>query len=228
MMEYCEHGTLERARAGDLEAVYELYAANRPLIWKIAQKFSHIDNAISLEDLLQEGFFAIVDAVKTYDETRGSWQIALNWELKRRFEQALPTRRRRIKQVSLDTPIGEDESGTLGDCLADERAVIDGELLREDFKGTVHRLIKARTDAQTAEILMAHDIAGEPLDEVAERLGLSYQAMCTKRRMAMLRLVRYEDLRELYRDSFDIEALTYGRSAEEAAVLLLSDPKATY
>ena len=228
MMEYCEHETLERARAGDLGAAYELYTANRPLIWKIAQKFSHIDNAISLEDLLQESFFAIVSAVKTYDESRGSWQQALNWELKKRFEQAIPTRRRKTKVISLDTPTGEDESCTLGSCLADERAVIDGELLREDFKGTVHRLVRERTDAQTAQILMAHDIAGEQLDEIAQRLGISYQAMCTKRRMAILKLARYEDLRELYRDSFDIEALTYGRSAEEAAVLLLSDPKATY
>ena len=228
MMQYCEHETLEKARAGDLEAVYELYEANRPLIWKIAQKFSHIDNAISLEDLLQESFFAIVSAVKTYDESRGSWQQALNWELKKRFEQAIPTRRRKTKEISLDAPTGEDEISTLGDCLADERAMIDGELLREDFKGTVHRLIREHTDAQTSEILMAHDIAGAQLQDVAEQLGLSYQAMCTKRRMALLRLSRYEDLRELYRDSFDIEALTYGRSAEEAAVLLLNEPKATY
>lgn len=227
MKDYCVTDTLERARTGDLEAVYEIYTANKPLIWKIAQKFSHIDNAISLEDLLQEGFFAIVDAVKTYDAARGNWQTALNWELKRRFEQAIPTRRRKTKMISLDTPTGEDESSTLGGCLADERVVIDGELLQEDFKSTVHRLIKERTDTQTVQILMAHDIAGEPLQDVAERLELSYQAMCTKRRMAILHLARYEDLRQLYRDSFDIEALTYKRSAEEAAVLLLDDPMTT-
>ena len=74
----------------------------------------------------------------------------------------------------------------------------DGELLREDFKETVHRLVKERTDATTAQILMEHDIAGEQLDAIAERLGLSYQAMCTKRRIALLRLAKYEDLRELY------------------------------
>ena len=228
MMNYCEHETLEKARAGDLMAAHELYDANRALIWKIAQKFSHIDNAISLEDLLQEGFFAIVDAVQTYDEDRGSWQLALTWELKRRFEQAIPSRRRKVKMVSLDTPAGEDESITLGSCLADERAIIDGELLKEDFRQTVHRLLKEHTDAQTNMILMAHDIAGEQLNDVAEHMGLSYQAMCTKRRMALLKLKGYADLRELYRDSYDIEAVTYSRSAEEAAVLMMSNPGTTY
>lgn len=221
MSGYCEHETLERARTGDLEAVNEIYAANLPLIRRIAQKFSHFDNAISLEDLLQEGFFAIVDAVQTYDEDRGSWQQALIWELKHRYNQVLPMRRRKGKTVSLDTPSGEDDDSTLGDCLMDERAVIDGELLREDFRQTVHRLIRERTDAGTAQILMAHDIGGEPLGEVAERLELSYQAMCTKRRMALLHLSKYEDLRELYRDAYEIETVTYGRSAEEAAVLVI-------
>lgn len=227
MREYCEHETLERARAGDLQAVYELYTANRALIWKIAQKFSHIDNAISLEDLLQESFFAIVDAVQTYDEERGSWQTALIWEMKRRFQQAIPTRRRKTKMVSLDAPTGEEDDSTLGDCLADGRAMIDAELMRDDFKGTVHRMIREHTDEQTAQILMAHDIAGEQLDAIADRLELSYQAMCTKRRMAILKLARYKDLKELYRDSYDIEAVCYGRSAEEAAVLMLSNPRTT-
>ena len=220
MNAYCESETLKRARTGNLEAAHELFEANQPLIRKIASKFSHFDNAIALEDLIQEGFFAIVDAVQTYDEERGSWQQALVWALKHRYNQVLPVRRRRAKTVSLDAPTGEE--GTLSDCLVDERAIIDGDLLREDFRHTVHRMIRARTDEATAQILMAHDIEGVPLNEVAEGLQLSYQAMCTKRRMALLNLSKYEDLRQLYQDAYDIESLTYGRSAEEAAVLILS------
>lgn len=223
MTGYCEHETLERARAGDLTAVHELYTVNQPLIWKIARKFAHFDNAVSLDDLLQEGFFAIVDAVQTYDEERGSWQQVLAWELKHRYNQVLPMRRRKAKLVSLDAPAGEDDDSALMDCLADGGPGIDAGLMLEDFKTTVHRLVKERTDAQMHQILMAHDIGGEPLGEVAERMELSYQAMCTKRRMALRQLARYPDLRELYRDSYEIETVTYGRSAEEAAVLVMGN-----
>ena len=228
MTGYCERETLERARAGDLEAAYELYRINQPLIWKIARKFAHFDNAVGLEDLLQEGFFAIVDAVQTYDEDRGSWQQALSWELKHHINRMLPARRRKAAVISLDTPTGEDEDSTLMGCLADGGAEIDGALMLDDFKGTVHRLIRERTDDLTFHILMAHDIAGEALGDVAEGLGQSYQTMCTKRRMALLKLAKYADLRALYRDSYDVEAVTYKRSAEEAAVLVLSNQRTTY
>lgn len=222
MKEYCESGTLKKAREGDLEAVYALYSVNQALIRKVAQKLAHIDNAVGLEDLMQEGFFAIVDAVTTYDEDRGSWQQALTWELKRRFQQAIPSRRRRTKTVSLDTPVGEDDEDTLCSWLADPTAITEGAALREDFKQSVHRLIREQTDEAARNIILAHDMAGEQLQDIAERLGLSYQAMCTKRRMALLRLQGCRELKDLYQDAYDIEALTYGRSAEECAVLILS------
>lgn len=91
----------------------------------------------------------------------------------------------------------------------------------EGFRRSIRRAVTAHADSLAGAILAAHDIAGEPLGDVAERLGLPYPTVCARRRAALLRLRRNPELRDLYRDAHDIETLSYSRSAEECALLLL-------
>ena len=196
------------AREGGMEAAYQLYAAALPLICSVARKFAHIDSAISMEDLLQEGFFAVLDAARSYDQDRGAWNQTLVWALKARFARMFPPRRRSMRALPYDQRV-EQIAGPEG---ADEA------LLAEDFRMTVRAAVHGHTDELTAQILQAHDMDGVPLADVARRLGLSYQTVCVRRRMALRRLRRIPELRALFRDDGDIETLTYGRSAEDCAL----------
>lgn len=99
-MMYCEAETLLRAYEGDAEAAYALYEANLPLIRKIAVRYARIDYAVGLDDLMQEGYLATLEAAQAYADTDKSWAQTLVWALKRRYGQLFPRRRQRM--VSLE------------------------------------------------------------------------------------------------------------------------------
>lgn len=199
---------LLRARAGGMDAAYELYAAALPLIRSTARKFAHIDSAISTEDLLQEGFLAVLDAAQDYDENRGGWNRMLVWALKKRFTQAIPSRRRAVQEV----PYNQMADQVAGPETPDEA------LLAADYRRSVHTAIHAHTNAATYRILQAHDMEGVPLVDVAQQLDLPYQTVCARRRSALRRLRHVPELQALFRDDGDIETLAYGRSAEDCAL----------
>ena len=175
-MTYCEAETLLRAYEGDAEAAYALYEANLPLIRKIAVRYARIDCAVGLDDLMQEGYLATLEAAQAYADTDKSWPQTLVWALKRRYGQLFPRRRQRM--VSLERA----PAGAL--------ARPDAALTHTENREELHSLAAACGGDTIAQVILAHDLDGESLKSVAERLDLNYTTMCQQRRLTLKRMRR--------------------------------------
>ena len=164
------------SRQVDAEAAYALYEANLPLIRKIAIRYARIDYAVGLDDLMQEGYLATLEAAQAYADTDKSWPQTLVWALKRRYARLFPRRRQRL--ISLERA----PSGAL--------ARPDAALTRTEDREDVYTLAAACGGEVIAQVILAHDLDGESLRSIAARLDLNYTTMCQRRRLALKRMRR--------------------------------------
>lgn len=77
---------------------------------------------LDMDDLKQAARIGILEALKTYDEDQESWTTYSSFFIKKEIRQALGIEHGNIDPVliSLDEPIGEDDSMTRLDTLVDE------------------------------------------------------------------------------------------------------------
>ncbi len=177
----CEYEALRLAREGDVDAAYALYEANLPLIRRIAAKHAHIDCAVGLDDLMQEGYLATLEAAEAYGDDRWSWAQTLAWALKRRYARLFPKRRPRA--VSIDR------------APSSAVAAQDRALVRMEIREALRASAAACGGETTAQVILAHDLEGETLRSIADRLGLNYATMCQGRRRTLKRMRRATALR---------------------------------
>ena len=177
-MTYCEAETLLRAYEGDAEAAYALYEANLPLIRKIAIRYARIDYAVGLDDLMQEGYLATLEAAQAYVDGKWGWPQTLVWALKRRYARLFPRRRQRL--ISLERA----PSGVL--------ARPDAALTCAEDREDVYTLAAVCGGETVAQVILAHDLDGESLRSIAARLDLNYTTMCQQRRLTLKRMRRGE------------------------------------
>lgn len=103
----------------------KLYEQFKPMIIKLCNKWSRI-GVIEYDDLMQIALLALMEAYKTYDETRGkkfSSYVYDMIEYKIRKEIYITNKKnKRYKTVSLNTTIesGEGETTELIEMIADE------------------------------------------------------------------------------------------------------------
>ena len=219
---YSDAQLITAAKSGDMQAVYALYRANMPLILKYAHRYAFIDAAVSVDDLTQEAWFAILRAVRQFDPARGTWAQVLVWAIKQQYRDCMRLyKRNRPKMVSLDQAAPEDETAALMDCVVDKSASAYVQTLHENFRACVRRTLLKELDERTANTIIRHDLESEDLHSIARSLNLSYNTTTSNRRHALLRLRRSHQLRELYRDALEIDSITYHSSAEACALLLM-------
>lgn len=131
-------------RNGNRAALTELWGAVRPLLFSLAWKFytrqgkercsSH---GVTLEDLQQEAFFALYDAVQAYKPEKG-YQLTtyLHYATENRFKACMGIQGKAdaLNHADrLERPIPGDEEGReQGETLPDEQA--ERELLNVDEK----------------------------------------------------------------------------------------------
>jgi hypothetical protein len=91
---------------------------------RINQAPKHMADLI--QDLIQSGYFAVLDAVKAYDPATGyKFTTYLNYPLKNRFDECLGIRTKRGKNdamhgvTSLDKELSSESDITLNDILLD-------------------------------------------------------------------------------------------------------------
>ena len=121
---------VELIRAGDREKVLELWAGVQRLVWWYACKWAGFGGTTP-EDLMQEGFIAVLRAVESYDSAKGAkFTTALDIYLKAEFTEATGQRTQRQKldplqtATSLDAPLADADRDTLtlADALPDPAA----------------------------------------------------------------------------------------------------------
>ncbi|MCI9353035.1 MAG: hypothetical protein HFF58_07280, partial [Lawsonibacter sp.] len=121
---------VKEIQAGSKERLAELWEQVWGLVWRYAHRWAR-RNGTEVEDLVQVGFIAMVQAADTCDVSTGyaftTWLgVYLKWE----FAQATGQRTQRDRldplqnAYSLDTPLIDDEGAplTLADTLPDPAA----------------------------------------------------------------------------------------------------------
>ena len=134
-----------QAQAGDKGAISQLWNQTRGIIFMILARCYNRNPdrfarcGVTMDDLEQEGFFAVQEAVEAFKSRQrldASW---LNYPLQNHVNAVLGTRSGQVKHIplnecsSLDEPISqESDDMTLGDSVEDQTAL-------EAFQGVENR-----------------------------------------------------------------------------------------
>lgn len=122
------------AQTGDRVALYDLWGAVRPLLFSLAWRFYQrqgkercASHGVTLEDLQQETFFALCDAVQAYKPEKGyQFTTYLSRATENRFRACMGIQGKgdALNHADrLERPIPGDEEGReQGDILPDEEA----------------------------------------------------------------------------------------------------------
>lgn len=168
-------------------------AASMPILWnKVERLCTHIcmrymplvliNNAVSVEDLIQSSYIGLHAAVQAYDITKGAFNTYLGYYVKKECHALLGLRGRNREEhynsVSIDSPIecGEDEGGTLGGIIPDESIPpMDDALILNDLQREMQEAL-SRLSGRMQTAVKARLYDDMTLKAIGEALGMSKQA----------------------------------------------------
>jgi RNA polymerase sigma factor (sigma-70 family) len=227
--------------------MYEkLLTDNRGLLVWAARRYSgacQYDNAVDVEDLIQAGFIGLVNAMETYNESKGRWVKWALWFIEREINAELGRRdgqwvKAHAGALSLDAPLNDDSDETGLDGLADESLPpVDESLERSDDCRLVRECVSDLSDDRQREVVERWQLGGETQTAVAESLGISPQRVNQiwgKARKALARdwrlrqLTDLDDLTPFYRHVGVNTFRTTLTSATEHAALWRLDHEGGY
>ena len=221
-----------RAKAHEDLAVLELWEAVYRLIGMYARIYlaacDYDDTRVEYEDLTQDGFIAMMDAVELFDPERGTkFTTILGYTIRKRFAEEgghrsqKQQRSRAIQRAeSLNAPLyqGEEDGDSKVDALADPCGEYAFALVEfEDYIVYTRRLINAAMDCLTSgqrESIEKHYLQGLLFDDIAKNEGCKRQAvqLRAKTGLYLMRRGRYRrELRAALRGFEDFSELQYVR-----------------
>lgn len=179
-----------QVKAGDPVAIAQLWERVQRLAYWHALRFFNAQRAacassgVEIEDVQQESFFALLDAVKAFDAEKGyRFTTYLRLHARNRFNSLIGCRgntppRPLDKAGSLDEPIaGENDDLALLDLVVDPAAstAFDAAEDREYTRQLHAALSKALAllDDQQEQILRARYFGGLTLKDCAQRAGVT-------------------------------------------------------
>lgn len=133
------------------------------------------------EDLLQYAYLGILDAIRSYDETKGSNFTTYAWTCvqNRINREAFRTRKvnsyYRLGDFSLDACIEDEDDTTFSYLIGEE----DIELANTEFKEIQVKLFN-RLSEEDRQMLIQYNIEGLTLRDIAKIQGITYQRVLQK------------------------------------------------
>lgn len=151
------------AQAGQADQLEPLWNSQHRLIYKIANSLGEhpAQCGYEVEDLVQESYFAFLDAVAAYDPAQGSFPALLVTLVRRRFirltAEETATRKPLTGALSLDAPVqgSEGEDLTLGDTVEAPDSTpqrVEDELYRQQLRAALERALERIPEAQAAAV----------------------------------------------------------------------------
>lgn len=224
------------AAAGNAFALGQLWEINKGLLhrwfwqWYDRNKAVADEHGITLEDFDQEGFFAVQAAAKAYDPEKGSFATLLGYYVQTQINKAVCGEHCRLvttedgKQVrlsanplnactSLETPVGEDGSGTvLADLQEDPAAsqafqTVEEDLYTEELHAALEEALNKLTPKQ-ADIIRRHYFGGKSFAEIAREDGTTSSAPFNNEQTAFLALRRNPTIARWHEDIISAKAWT--------------------
>lgn len=186
---------------GERDLILQLWAQVRRYAHDRAYKWHRATGGrggVTLDDLEQEAFIALLEALEGWDEKAGKFLTWYDLRLKSAFTAATAQRTQRDRKdplqdcLSLDAPLTDREGNpfTLEDTIPDQRAEADMEAVAErDLQAGVRRVVDSLPAEQRRVILLRyyHDMTRE---QTAQRLHLTRSRAATIEAKA-LRLLRH-------------------------------------
>lgn len=230
-----------------------------PTLWEQVERFTNAkakdyfnlhpltcaSAGVTLEDLQQEAYFALLDAVRYYDPEAGhTFLTYMRYPLQNAFNALCGRRTQKSKQAplnhskSLYTPIGEEDI-TLADTLEDEGAAADlrqaeAAIYNSQLHNALEECLSTLPPIQEAAVRCRY-YEGLTIAETGEKIGLSrtqsrnreyegLRALRTGRNRKWLEPFR-EDIisRHAYHSSFSLWRNTGTSSTEYTAMKLLGE-----
>lgn len=201
------------AAAGNNYALGQLWDINKGLIrrlywqWYSTHAATAAAHGLTVDDLDQEGYFAVQYAVQTYTPEKGAFTTWLTVAVKRQIVQALSNGHRhsvtdadgKTRQTSadplnhctsLDTPLDDEEGGaTLGDLCADPAALdamrnVDGHIYADQLHKAIDTAL-AKLTREEEDVIRRRFYRGQSMPQIAiarsvscaEVQGISQKAM---------------------------------------------------
>ncbi len=185
-----ERSLIRAAQSGNKAAEDRLVQDNQRLVYSLAAKYNKKDSILDLQDLAQEGFIGLLTAIHKFDPNAGAKlsTYAYHW-IKARILKALETQENTIRvpyyasetveqPLSLDLPVGDDESSRLADFVSDRgeaspESIVANAYLGDSLKAAMEELLSPKE----AELLSLRfglgDGRSRTLEEISGVFGLS-------------------------------------------------------
>ena len=190
-------------QSGNREHLEELWDSVRPFVERQARRRIRACQdggaycGAEAEDMIQDGFLAFLRAAETYQG--GGRMTFLGWldlHLKTAFNEALGVRRMRDYRepirwaVSLSQPLGDADSDTIGDLLAEQYSAVDrleNAIWMQQLRRAVNESL-AKLPMEWRRIMVRRYWMGQTLQQIAAAEGKSHQAISAKENSALRRM----------------------------------------
>ena len=176
----------------------ELWEQNKGIIYRLARHYYNPTSPHTLEDLVQQGYFALLKAVKSYKREKGY-----------KFTSYLPFSFQCTIRgldmntyISLDTPISEENENTLADAIPDNSTLEELETalnLTAERQAIYNAL--SRLEPLQRDIITSIYFHGETLASISKRLSRSIEAIRQRHQRILKDLSKHPELMELYADT---------------------------
>ena len=205
------------------------------LIYKHASK-RKLPNDIDFDDILQCGYFAMVNAVTAYSPEKDlKFNSYLEFQVMNAIQLTIDRGQRkgmntpRLQEYSYNRTVSnsDGEEVEIIDLMPDKQSpkIYEGAELT-DLQERVWQAV-AELPEKLREIITGYYFNGENLPTQAERLGVSVQTVTQRKNQALRLLQRNRALKQLYNDYYrhyhsrynDLQTLQWKRSPESYAIM---------
>lgn len=194
----------------------ELWKQNKGIIYRLARQYYSSDKPYTLEDLVQQGYFALLQAVKSYDKEKGyKFTTYLNFS----FQCAIRSLSKMDTYISLDAPSlcnGEENENTLTDTIPDNSTLedIENALNLTAERQAIYNALD-RLEPLQRDIIVSIYFDDKTLKSIAESLSRSIEAISQRHKRALKDLSKDPELIELYQDTIqNMQIKSLYKSAE--------------
>jgi len=235
-----------KIQSGETDLIPTLWEQVERLIRLLASRFFFnyrercVSIGVELDDLYQQGYFALLVAVAAYDASKGyKFTTYLTYNLKNEFFSIAKMRSagwyKKKEPLSLETPVGMSKDGnsaSLSDFLSDPTAEVEIEnvIEREYTERLKSDLFEAMGDLSETQYQLIEQVYFNGLthNQAAETIGvkrtqeLHDSALKTLARNKMLRAYKRNEIISRYGQGFGFRTFDSKRmSPQERAILEL-------
>ncbi|MDT8715545.1 sigma-70 family RNA polymerase sigma factor [Clostridium sp. 19966] len=149
-------------RQGDKQALEILIEQNKSIIYKLANRFyTEGTNAVDKEDLIQEGYLGLIAAADKYDfdnEKKAKFITYAVFWVNSKISRFINTRATK-EEISLNSPIGDDDSSQLMDYIEGEDYSLENveeRIYIKELREELEQAMNDNTSLKERETLKLH------------------------------------------------------------------------